>query len=89
MRADKVMPFYGDVVVRSMAPDGMKLVDNIGGVVQEVLDEVDIKIGYDEFVENWIVLLQDGRIVPVFHHDQEDRSERPVYYISSWTFNNW
>lgn len=94
MRADRVVPFYGDIVVQSFAPGDMKLVDNIGGEVAEVLEEVDIKIGYGKFsatwsVENWIVLMQDGRILPVFHYDKPEEGCRPMYYISSWTFNNW
>lgn len=83
-------PFYGDEVLPSVVQKkdgGVSAEDNVGGLVQEVLWEIDEDIPFEKsalggHVHNWIVLMQDGRLLPVFQLSDE-------YYISSYTFNNW
>lgn len=87
MREEKKAPFFGDEVLPSEMVEEVPAEDNVGGLVQEVLWEIDEDIPFEkraqgDHVHNWIVLMQDGRLLPVFQVSG-------VYYISSYTFNNW
>lgn len=79
-----VMPWFGDEVLPSKLKEkdgGLSAQDNVGGLVQEVLWEIDDDVNRVH-VRDWVVLMQDGRLLPVVQLEGR-------YYISAYVFHNW